>query len=44
VRLIAARTIYTRIGDVAAWASVLVIAVALIVAVRPVSIGGSRPS
>jgi apolipoprotein N-acyltransferase len=43
VRLIDDRTVYSRIGDVVAWASVLVTMVALIVAARPVNIKG-RPS
>jgi apolipoprotein N-acyltransferase len=43
VRLIDDRTLYSRIGDVVAWASVLVTMVALIVAARPVNIKG-RPS
>ena len=44
VRLIDERTVYSRIGDVVAWVSVLVTAVALILAARPVKIKGSRPS
>lgn len=42
VRLIDQRTVYAQIGDVVAWASVLVVAVALIVAARPVSIRKSH--
>jgi apolipoprotein N-acyltransferase len=38
VRLIDDRTVYSRIGDVVAWASMLVTMVALIVAARPVRI------
>ena len=38
VRLIDERTVYAQIGDVAAWASVLVVAIALIAAARPAKI------
>ena len=44
VRLIEDRTVYSRIGDVVAWVSVLITAVALILAARPARINGSRPS